>query len=276
MIILKRVGSIIFKVILLVCVFLLLLSFSAKEMMKDGISSIISSNLVQIPGIEMIKVKNEKVAEFVQSPETQKFVMNYIETLMNEDVDTTKINIGEDILEFVTANKEKIEEITGQPIDMEKLEEFTKSTEMQEINEQYILMITDVKKNVPVEVKNMIQTYNFFLTNNFKILMTVISVVSILGIALIDKSWYSWLKPVSKVLICCGIVIGLFVFVGTTIFNNILKTLNYGKIILDYNNVLIVVGSSIVGGIILAIIYRLINKRIKENSISNGTSIALS
>lgn len=274
--ILKKIVSGIFKVILFGCVFLLVLSFSAKEMLQDGISSVVSSNLIQIPGIEMVKVENEKVNEFVQSPEVQEFMMQYVETIMGEEVDTTKINIGEDILEFVATNKEEIEEVTGQPIDMEKLEEFTKSEEMQQINEQYILMVTDAKENVPVEVKNVMQAYSFFLTSKFKILMGIIGAVAIGIIALINKSWYSWLKTVSKVLISCGIVIGLFAFAGTTILSNIFKALDYGNITLEYMDALIVAGVTIVSGIVIAIIYRLIEKRVKENAIANETPAVLS
>lgn len=274
--ILKKIVSGIFKVILFGCVFLLVLSFSAKEMLQDGISSVVSSNLIQIPGIEMVKVENEKVNEFVQSPEVQEFMMQYVETIMGEEVDTTKINIGKDILEFVATNKEEIEEVTGQPIDMEKLEEFTKSEEMQQINEQYILMVTDAKENVPVEVKNVMQAYSFFLTSKFKILMGIIGAVAIGIIALINKSWYSWLKTVSKVLISCGIVIGLFAFAGTTILSNIFKALDYGNITLEYMDALIVAGVTIVSGIVIAIIYRLIEKRVKENAIANETPAVLS
>lgn len=268
----KKIVAGLFKVILLVCVFFLLLSFSVNGMIKDGISSVVNSNLDVIPELNEIGIDGEKIAELMEDEEVQELVMEYVEPVLGGEVDIENVNIGEDIFEFVNENKSKIEEVVGQPIDMEKVEEFTRSEEMNKINDQYKDVVIQTSGEVPVEVKNMVYTYGFFFTTQFRSLMTGIIVLAIVVIMIIEKSFHSWMSSVGKTLTGCGILLGVFVFAGSTILTKVLETFEFGTISFDYKNGLICAVISVVLGIILMIVYSMIEKRIKERSVLNEIS----
>ncbi len=269
---LRMIVSGLFKVVLLVCVFFLLISFSASGILKDGLSSVVGSKMFLIPGFEEVSVNNDKVMEFIQEPETKEFIMEYIDPIIGGEVDVDDINLGEDIYSFVLNNRDKIEEIVGEPIDMEQLKEFTDSEEMQAINEQYIDVVVNTKEIVPTEVKTMVHTYSFFLTGKFRLLMGIISGTAILLIALLEKSYHSWMKTVGKTLIGCGFVIVLFTLVGSSILNSILEAFDFFVFNLEYKNALRVAIISIIIGVVLAVIYSRVERHIKERSILNDIS----
>lgn len=268
----KKLISLLFKVVLLVCVFFLLLSFSVDGMIKDGISSVVNSNIVEIPGFEELGIDGEKVTELIESEEAQELITKYVEPVLGGEVNVENINIGSDILEFVNANKETIEEIVGQPIDMAEVESLVQSEEMNQLTEKYVEIVDQTRGSVPVEVKNMVYTYGYFFTKQFRILMSVISGVMILLIALVEKSFHSWMKIVGKTLAGCGILISLFAYVGPAILSKVLESMNFGMVSFDSKNGLMCGLVSLVIGIVLMIVHGMIDKRVRERSILNELS----
>lgn len=270
--ILKNLLSGIFKVVLLVCVFLLLLNFSINAIFKDGISSIINNNLLVIPEFSELDIDSEKVIELVGSDEVKELVMGYVDPILGSDVDVDSVNIGADILNFIINNKTQIEEVVGQPIDIVSIEEFTKSEEMNKINEQYKETISQTSGVVPVEVKNMIYAYGFFFTNQFRVMMFIVCAITIGFIMLIERSFHTWMKSVGKTLTGCGILIGVFIFAGSKILMNVLETFEFGVIMIDYKNGLTCAIISLMIGIVLLIVHGKVERRIRERSILNEVS----
>lgn len=268
----KKLGTILFKVVLLVCVFLLLLSFSVDGMIKDGISSVVNSNIVEIPGFEELGIDGKKVTELIESDEGQELITKYVDPILGGEVDIENINIGSDILEFVNENKETIEDIIGQPIDMAEVESIVQSEEMNQLTEKYVEIVDQTSENVPVEVKNMVYAYGYFFTNQFRILMGVISGIMIILIALLEKSFYSWMKTIGKTLTGCGILIIIFVYAGPAILEMVLESLNFGILSFDTKNSLMCGIVSLVVGIVLLIVHGMIDKRVRERKILNEVS----
>lgn len=259
--IMKKIVSGFCKVILFVCVILFLLSFSVDGLMEDGVSVIVSNTLRQIPEFEVV-VKNEKVNEFIKSPEAQKFIKEYVEPFIDEDIDISKVDIGEAVLTFIEINKEKIEEIIEQPIDMTEVEKIVNSEEMKEINKQYIEIVSKSRETVPVEVKNTIHTYNYFISGKFRILIGVIGGIMLLLISLINKSYHSWIKTLGKTMIGSSITIGIISLLGLFAINGLFRMMEYSNLTFSYKNSLITSGLCLIIGIIMVVIY---NKVVKQS-----------
>lgn len=256
----KQIGLGVSKVILFICIFLLMLSFSMDGLIENSVSLIVQSSLVQMPNFEIVEVENEKVNELIKSPEAQEFIQNYIEPIISGNVDTSKINIGKDILTFVEANKEKIEKIIGQPIDIEKVKEFTESEEVKEVNEQYLEIVLKASEEVPTPVKKTIHTYEYFVSSSFKILMGIISGFMLVVIAFINKSYHSWIKTLGKALIGSSITLGILSGIGLLIINSLIKMMEVGNTSFGYENALITTGVGLVLGIIMVVGYKRVVK----------------
>lgn len=258
--IMKKVSSGIAKVILFICIFLLMLSFSMEGLIENSVSLIVQNSLVQMPNFEIVEVENEKVNELIKSPEVQEFIKNYIEPVIDGKYDVSKINIGKDIFEFVEANKEKIEDIVGQPIDMEKVKEFTESEEIKEVNDKYLKIVSKASEEVPTPVKKTIHVYDYFVSGNFKILMGIISGVALVVITFVSKSYHSWIKTFGKTLIGSSIVFGVLSGIGLLIINGLIKMMEVGNVTFEYKNVLITTGVSLLLGIIMVVVYNMVVK----------------
>ena len=271
--ILKNLLSGLFKSILLVCVFLLLLNFSVNAIFKDGINSVINNNLINIPGFDKLGIDSERIVDLVGSEEVKSLVIEYVDPILGGEVDVNNINIGADILEFVINNKTEIEGVVGQPIDILAVEEFAKSEEMKKFDEQYKETISQTSGVVPVEVKNMIYTYAFFFTEQFRFLMLIVCAVTIIFVMLIERSFHTWMKSVGKTLAGCGLLIVIFIYAGSNILLKVLKTFEFGVITIDYKNGFTCGVISLIIGIVLLIIYGKVERRIRERSILNETSV---
>ncbi len=249
------------RVVLFFSLFLLLSSFAMDGMVRLGISSIVSESLMQDSTFDDAIEDKEKINELFQKTETQEFVRKYFEPVISGDVDISKVNLGGDILEFVEHNKEKIEEVIGQPIDMERVEEFTKSKEMATLNDGYIEVVSKANDAVPTEVKNVIKICNFILSGRFRIMMGLISLLTIVIIAFIKKSYYDWIGIVGNDLIGCGSIVLIGSVGGLLVLNAMFDALKLGNITFKFGNVAIVSGGAIVVGIILKFIYKILDKK---------------
>lgn len=262
--IMKKIMSGTCKVILFICIFLLMLSFSIDGLMENSISLIVSNSLVEVPGFEIIEVENEKVNELIKSSEAQEFIKEYVEPLIGGELDSSKIDIGGDIFTFVEANKGKIEEIIGQPIDMEKVEAFTRSEEIEKVNEHYLEIVSEASDAVPTPVKSTLHAYTYFISNNFRILMGIISGVLLFIIAFINKSYYSWIKTFGKTLIGSSIIVGVLSGLGILVMNLFFKMMEFSNVSFDYRNMLITIGISLLVGIIIVVVYKKVVKEDKS------------
>lgn len=262
----KKIMLGIAKVILFNCMFLFMFSFSIKGLMNDGISVILSNKLAQIPEFEIV-VKEEKVNELIKSPETQEFIKEFVEPMIDSDVDISKIDIGGDVLTFIETNKEKLEAIVGQPIDISEVEKVVKSEEFQEVNKQYIEIVSRSRETVPVSVKNTIHAYTYFMSSEFRALMGIIGGVMLFVIALIKKPHYSFIKTFGKSLAGNGFMIGVISIFWLFAANGLFKIMEFENVTFDYKNALIMSGVSLVTGIIIVVVY---NKIIKRKEIATS------
>ena len=196
-------------------------------------------------------VKSNGASEIVDSVLNE--YTEYLETGDTELSDDT-VNL---IINFCVDNKEKIEKITGEEIDVNKINSEESKTELKEGFGDAVEEI-NIPRDTPVS--SIIITYGKFTSNSFKQNLLIIILVLVVLLMLLSWSLYKWTKPLGTVLLTSGILVTilyLLIFVGTGIINKSLET----QINIDANYLLISGIIEIVSGIILLVVYSIINKK---------------
>ena len=196
-------------------------------------------------------VKSNGASEIVDSVLNE--YTEYLETGDTELSDDT-VNL---IINFCVDNKEKIEKITGEEIDVNKINSEESKTELKEGFGDAVEEI-NIPRDIPVS--SIIITYGKFTSNSFKQNLLIIILVLVVLLMLLSWSLYKWTKPLGTVLLTSGILVTilyLLIFVGTGIINKSLET----QINIDANYLLISGIIEIVSGIILLVVYSIINKK---------------
>lgn len=177
----------------------------------------------------------------------------YLETGDTELSDDT-VNL---IINFCVDNKEKIEKITGEEIDVNKI---NSEESKKELKEGFGDAVEEINIPRDTPVSSIIITYGKFTSNSFKQNLLIIILVLVVLLMLLSWSLYKWTKPLGTVLLTSGILVTilyLLIFAGTGIINKSLET----QINIDANYLLISGIIEIVSGIILLVVYSIINKK---------------
>lgn len=276
---LRTLVSGLFKLTLNLCTFLLLITFTISGMLQDGISSLVVSNPVVDEMFTEMGVDGEKVYELVKSDEVKEFVSGYVNPILGGGVDVENVNIGSDIVTFVTENKAMIEETLGEPLPMDKVYEFANSEDVNRINDTYRDIVTQTggevdgeENNVVGQVSNIFRVVNFLGSKQFKIILGLGCLFSIVFIALVERSFHSWMKSVGKTLAGCGFIIGIMSFFGSTIISKVFGVFGLGNVTIDIKHSLTIAIVSFVIGIVLLIVHSKVNRYVQERSALNEVS----
>lgn len=302
--VLKIMGLVIAKIALVITVLLFMISLSASFVLENGISSLLLSGLPNVGeniqqrnftaeqvvssnqpvnGVELEKVYNqvledlgiteEQLMKILESPVVKDLINEFVDTVL-EDIstgDTSDFDLGEKILDFVEDNKSEIEELIGEEIPMEKIEEFANSKEVSEFNEQYKEAIGTVSGNIPAPVKGIVKVIENFISEDFRNICLIVGVVLLVVIALLQWSWYKWIRTLGNTIWGCGLfifIISLFGNFFSAVLTNMLglNALQFGKA-LGYSAITIGIGLA------LLVVYFVIKKVTKggnNNEISQN------
>ena len=245
----------------------MILSFSLNGFIKGGVSSLLVSNPVSVKMFDEIGIDSEKIQVFAKGEEVQEFVNGYIEPVIDGSIDVDSVDIGTDILMFINDNKEKIEEVIGHPLPMEKIETYTQGEEIEKINDSYKELVSEVSNNVPVEIKNSISVFRYFLSNEFRLIIMGICLVSLIVIAVVQGSFYIWIRTLGNMLVWCGVL----VLSGSLIISMILNIIDT-SVELDLSSGFYSSFIAIGGGILCLIIYIIMKKNINNKEKLNEIS----
>lgn len=270
--ILKKILIVFCNMFLLLSVFLGVVSYTATNMIREVVSSVVNEKLNSIPVYQYLGLDSDKLTEFIEKEETMTFILEHVNPMLGDEVDINNIDLGEDIYKFVEENKVELEEITGNEINMLYVRLIVESPMMNEVNGKYIDTVTETSGSVPVEVKNMVYAYAFFFTNEFRIVMIVLGILSIIGVILIEKSYHKWLKSVGGVLLGSGVMITLGMLIGTSIIKEVFKAMEIMITIPNLTDVFIIACGLAIIGLGMIIIYNMVEKRFRERSILNEIS----
>ena len=163
---------------------------------------------------EFPEITDENIKELEDSLRTNETIDNlmnkYTDKIM-KDLTTDEIediNIEEDLKTFIEENKTTIEQVTGQSISDEKIDELLDEvTQNEDINASYKKMIEEAKNSMPEEGQAVLDSYQSVTSDNFMIGLMITSIISIVIIALLKKPYYKWIVNIA----IAGIVSALFI-----------------------------------------------------------------
>lgn len=201
---------------------------------KEEISTEIVNNIKkELPEVEEAKIT--ALEEKLQSDEkTQEIIDKYIARVLN-DLDSEKvsdINIEEDVKSIIKENRQEFETVVGRELSDEKIDEvINEISEKEDINGTYKEMIEKAKQEMPRESKTLITSYNSISSQEFIVVLVVITVISIIALAFLKKSHYKWIANVGIAGIIASIMIAIIGSSMTLVLNFVLGSMNQTTLI---------------------------------------------
>ena len=268
----KKIIKVFLSFIIVLLMLFLTISFNLNKVIVDGvIKEIIITKVipkkVNNPNIseEVINtlplpdyLKNsEDINKLLEDQRVQEIINKYIDiTLDNLTSEEIKnIDIESDIINYINENKELIKEITGKEVTPEMIEDTKKVIEESNLNEAIEDTIESTKESISTEEKIVLKGYKEITSTKTRIIVIGLIALCLLLIAIIDKSFYKWIKTGSICTIISGILVLLMGFILKLIVTSILPLPSFNVSYL-YNSGLI----QLIIGIVILIIYIVLNK----------------
>ena len=200
---------------------------------------------------------SEDINKLLEDERVQEIINKYIDiTLDNLTSEEIKnIDIESDIINYINENKELIKEITGKEVTPEMIEDTKKVIEESNLNEAIEDTIESTKESISTEEKIVLKGYKEIISTKTRIIVIGLIALCLLLIAIIDKSFYKWIKTGSICTIISGILVLLMGFILKLIVTSILPLPSFNVSYL-YKSGLI----QLIIGIVILIIYIVLNK----------------
>ena len=269
--VLRIIGLIFTKLALSIGVMCLLLSYILGGFITNGFTTALVMEPSTVEILESSGIDSEKFSDIISSKEGKELIDKYISPFLNENIDVSNIDIGYDLMNFIRNNESKIEEMIGEEVNLDELENYLVSEEIEKVNETYKEAVKSVHKDVPKEVKSVISAVKYFFSDEFRKIMLAVSVVGLLLTALFQWSYYIWIRTLGNTLTWCGLI-------GCSICGlsnlTLLETISFFSSLSQngFASSIYIPLIVFLFGIILLIIYFFIKKMIKKRGVNNVIS----
>lgn len=204
---------------------------------------------------------NEQVDELVD-----KYSEKIIRDLSEDNIED--VNFEEDLRTFILENKSTIEEASGHELTEEEID--TAIDEMiqnEDLNETYKQIITEAKQEMPEESQTMIDSYNNITSENFMIALVIITVISIIIIALLKKSYYKWIVNIAIAGIISAVFTALIGGCMALVLNLAMASLE-GMSAVSATPIIITSAIMLIASIILLVINSILDKKGNRHAVS--------
>lgn len=303
--VLKILGLVFTKIAFVISMMLLFASLSTSYILEDGVTSLLISGLpnvgqsevnkemtyevdpqFQVPNADIEVIYNqilddlgiteEQLFVILESDTTKELINEFVETAIEDIVSDEQddFDLGEKILDFVEDNQSEIEKLIGQPLPMDKIEDFAKSEEVSQFNNQYNEAIGQVRDNIPSSVKNTIRMIEVFISEEFRVICLIVSAILLVIIALLQWSPYIWIRTLANTLLIINgvtFVISLF----SNFAGSVISTLLRINASFEFSKLTMSSGLATGLGVILLIIYFMIKKNVKKgDSVDEVSEVA--
>ncbi len=274
----RKIGIGFLFILLINLIMALALSCNLKNMIVNGIVmetitekieklNFNDSNEVTVDEELTKALEDERVKELLKSKEIQDLVNKYIDITINsiaEDEDLSNVEIEKDILDYIDNHKDVLEEVMGKEVTEEVINETKQQLEGKDISKVFKQNIDNTKKSLsPTEIK-VVKGYKIIISNKFKWIVSGLIVLTLLLIALLQKSFYQWIDTLGKAMTVSGILI----FVTSIAVKEIvIKASKMSRF--QMNSTLITgIGITLVG-LIIIVVYKIVEvyKKNKKNEI---------
>lgn len=254
----------ILNILLINLIIVMVISLNLKSIITDGIiketiKQQVTANTYQ-EELPKVTTDDERVNKILESEGVQELVNKYLDITINGIIDEDNIDeieLEKDMLNFLRENKEVLENEMGIEITDEMIAKTEEQMESKELSRVFKQTISNTSNTIPEEVKVVLKGYNFLISLKFRIIALVLILIDILLIAIIQKSFYQWLKSLGVSLIISGVSILIMSLTVSTIVTSLSELTNFNVNPLTTSSIAL-----IVPGIILLIIKKIIDKQI--------------
>lgn len=204
---------------------------------------------------------NEQVDELVD-----KYSEKIIRDLSEDNIED--VNFEEDLRTFILENKSTIEEASGHELTEEEID--TAIDEMiqnEDLNETYKQIITEAKQEMPEESQTMIDSYNNITSENFMISLVIITVISIIIIALLKKPYYKWIVNIAIAGIISAVFTALIGGCMALVLNLAMASLE-GMSAVSATPIIITSAIMLIASIVLLVINSILDKKGNRHAVS--------
>ena len=274
---LKGLCKAILGMLMVLAMMLLVLSFSVKGLFSDVIlkSSKIVTKIAENELAENVKTGNEvideKIQELLEDKEirllAEKYIDKTLEGLVSEEA-LEDVNIEKDIVEFVQAHEDLIEDKLGIEITDEDYEELKEQDEYHQLTDEYKKAVNEGRDSMPDEMKTVVSYFNFFLTMKCRLILFAVLIVCTILMALLQKSFYKWIETLAISAISSGVMLLVMSIVLDAIMCYVLKQINgsgsFSTSVLTRNSLVV-----FVSGLVVMIVYKIIYKIAKGKKKGN-------
>ena len=263
------IGVLLFVLMFALSLILRLETFVEKELVVSAVKEVSIQEIKGDDATNEQKKLIEKMLEDEKSEEIiQKIVQNYISYKEDSNYEVSKDDYDL-LIDYIVKHLDEINAVSD-----------TKLTEA-EVREQF--KYEDFKKNTKEvfedfdkDSKDMSQTMNLYTkvtSNNTKLILIVSIVICILLITLVNWAFIKWLKVVGINLIIIGVIFAIMYGFGLFMQSKIMADENVLQVIraIDIKGFLITAIVEVVVGIVLLVVYKLLNK--KETSDEETTQM---
>lgn len=265
------IGLLVF--ILIDVIFALAISFNLKKILIDGvIKEIVVQNIFprkqnegnRIISEEQIKeiTDDPRVQEILNSPEVQDLLEKYLDTTVDGLIDVNSIDdveLEKDMVEFVKANREVLEEKVGKEITDEMIEKAAEQVETKDLSRAYKQSLENASRNMTTTEKQVLKGYKFIISKKLRIILFIALIIDLLLIALLQMSVYKWIQTLGKSMIASGVGIIIASFVVDKIVETKAHISQFNTSCLTNTGVIIAAS-----GVVIVIVYNIIMKLLKK------------
>lgn len=173
------------------------------------------------------------------------------------------------IINFCIEHKSDLEEISGEELNIDEINSpEVRDRLIDSVNES----INEVKIDKSSPVIKVVSAYGEITSNDFKIKVLALIGILVLLIGTISWSLYKWMKPVGSALITSGVVVSLL-YVLIEVATNFANQSIGISISIDGKLILIAGIVELVSGIVILIIYAIINKIVSKKRLKKSNQM---
>ncbi|MDO4996115.1 MAG: hypothetical protein Q4E69_02960 [Bacilli bacterium] len=275
--ILRKILSFILGVVLSLLIGGLLLSFAVKSVIQEElIGGAIKDQFIPMitESTELSEEDKKIVEEMFEDKEVNDMVNQMVdeifETMTTDDGEISEETINS-IFDYVISNKDKIEEVTGEEIDLSSLEEVRNSDEFKNVTKELTESINESAGELDDTSKTAIKTYTYMVSNECRLVLLGLIVLDLILIALVQWSPYKWMSTLGKALTTSGLTLLLLYFIMNKFIEALLSeqdiTFN-----INTSSILTMGIICVIGGVLLVVIKLIIDNIIKNKKVDMETN----
>lgn len=239
-------------------VFLFIISFPL-GVIKDGVKDTLfvdSFNIKQGTGASE-EILQQSFGEFFNY-----YFDEFCEDLLYGDKDDDVFS--EDFIKYIKENEKFIEEKIGSDIPINMLDFFITDDIKNELNQTYENILNEVDNKLSAGEMFALKVFLFMIRLEFKVIVGAIIAILLLIIALLQWSYYKWVRTLGNILITSGISCISGGITAKKIFTSSNLSESIGKVFIN-NNPFVTSGLySLIIGVLLFIIYQIIKFMVKK------------